>query len=88
MPALQIDPFINRCIRDTLSGLRDGLTLFSGHSRTALIFSLGPKDGLYIFDPQNLMRGYEPILKARGLKQKLWSNVFFNKSSIGGIPVS
>jgi len=61
---LQIDPFINRCIRETLSGLRDGLTLFSGHSRTALIFSLGPKDELHICDPQNLMRGYEPILKS------------------------
>jgi DNA integrity scanning protein DisA with diadenylate cyclase activity len=61
---LQIEPFINRCIRDTLSGLRDGLTLFSGPSRTALIFSLEPKGKLYICDPQNLMRGYEPILKS------------------------
>lgn len=61
---MQIDPFINRCIRETLSGLRDGLTLFSGRSRAALIFSLGPKDNLHICDPQNLMRGYEPILKS------------------------
>ncbi|WP_371418674.1 diadenylate cyclase [Desulforhopalus sp. IMCC35007] len=61
---MQIDPFINRCIRDTLSGLREGLSLFSGPSRTAVIFSLGPKDKLHICDPQNLMRGYEPILKS------------------------
>lgn len=69
---MQIDPFINRCIRDTLSGLRDGLTLFSGQSRTALIFSLSPKDKLYISDPQNLMRGYEPILKSTYCGNKNW----------------
>lgn len=69
---MQIDPFINRCIRDTLSGLRDGLTLFSGHSRIALIFSLGPKDTLHICDPQNLMRGYEPILKATYFEKTNW----------------
>lgn len=69
---MQIDPFINRCIRDTLNGLRDGLTFFSGHSRTALIFSLGPKDKLHICDPQNLMRGYEPILKSTYLDNASW----------------
>lgn len=69
---MQIDPFINRCIRETLSGLRDGLTLFSGHSRTALIFSRGPEDKLYICDPQNLMRGYEPILTSIYFSNKSW----------------
>ena len=75
---MQIDPFINRCIRDTLSGLRDGLTLFSGHSRTAIIFSLGPKDKLYICDPQNLMQGYEPILKSTYLDNANWCRTVDN----------
>lgn len=69
---MPIDPFVNRCIRETLSGLRDGLSLFSGHSRTALIFSLGPKDKPHICDPQNLMRGYEPILKSIYLDKNDW----------------
>jgi hypothetical protein len=55
--------FVNRCIRDTLSGLRDGLKLFSGTSRSAVIYALRPTDQLYICDPQNLLRGYEPKLK-------------------------
>ncbi|BHH82974.1 diadenylate cyclase [Desulforhopalus sp. 52FAK] len=66
------DPFINRCISDTLSGLRDGLTLFSGHSRTALIFALSSNDQLYICDPQNLIRGYEPILKSLFIDNTTW----------------
>lgn len=69
---MQLDPFINRCIKDTLSGLRDGLTLFSGLSRTALILSLGPTDKPHICDPQNLMRGYEPILKSIYLDNDTW----------------
>lgn len=56
--------FLNRCIRETLSGIRDGLTLFSGESRSAIIFSLHEKDKLYLCDPQNLLRGYEPKLNA------------------------
>ena len=69
---MQIDPFINRCVRDTLSGLRDGLTLFTGYSRTAVIFTLTPLDKLYICDPQNLMRGYEPILKSIYISNTQW----------------
>lgn len=69
---VQLEPFINRCVRDTLSGLRDGLTLFSGHSRTAVIFALRPTDPLFICDPQNLMRGYEPILQSIYLDNSEW----------------
>ena len=61
---LQSSTFLNRCVRETLTGLREGLSLFSGSSRAALLFSLAPKDDLLICDPQNLLRGYEPRLRA------------------------
>lgn len=67
---LQSTTFHNRCVRETLSGLRDGLTQFSGDSRTAIIYSLQPNDELYICDPQNLLRGYEPKLEAIYLKNR------------------
>ncbi len=55
--------FVSRCINDTIAGLREGLSRFSGQSRSALIFSVGAEDSLEICDPQNLLRGYEPKLK-------------------------
>ena len=64
--------FVNRCLRETLSGLRDGLSLFSGKSRTAIIFSLSENDELCICDPQNLLRGYEPKLKAIYIDDDSW----------------
>lgn len=64
--------FVNRCLRETLSGLRDGLSLFSGKSRTAIIFSLQQDDELYICDPQNLLRGYEPKLQSIYIDDDSW----------------
>jgi hypothetical protein len=69
---LQINWFVNRCIRETLSGLRDGLTSFSAVSRSAIIFSLEKDDELYICDPQNLLRGYKPKLKAIYIDSDDW----------------
>jgi len=69
---LQGNYFVNRCIRETLSGLRDGLTLFSGKSRSAVIFALNPTDPLSICDPQSLLRGYEPKLKALYIDNDDW----------------
>lgn len=56
-------PFINRCLNETLSGLRDGLTQFSGPSSAAAIFNLTGDPTLYIYDPDRLLRGHEPKLK-------------------------
>lgn len=64
--------FINRCLRETISGLRDGLSLFSGTSRAAIIFALQKESRLYICDPQNLLRGYEPKLQAIYLQNNQW----------------
>jgi len=71
---LPTTPFINRCIRETLSGLRDGLSLFSKQSRAAVIFSLTRNHELQICDPQNLLRGYEPKLKNIYLENSDWKN--------------
>ncbi|SDP18563.1 DNA integrity scanning protein DisA nucleotide-binding domain protein [Desulforhopalus singaporensis] len=73
--------FINRCISDTLTGLRDGLSLFSGPSRSAIIFSIKKNEELYICDPQNLLRGYEPKLKAIYLNSDNWCSQFDPDSS-------
>jgi hypothetical protein len=64
--------FVNRCIGETLGGLREGLSLFSGSSRGALVFALASDDELSIFDPQNLLRGYEPKLADIYLNERSW----------------
>jgi len=69
---LQNDSFVNRCLRDTLSGLRDGLSHFSGKSRSAIIFALGKDDELKICDPENLLRGHEPKLQAIYCHEEGW----------------
>lgn len=55
--------FFHRCIKETMEGLREGLTHFSGPSRIAVIYSIKPNDPIYIFDPQNLLAGHEPKFK-------------------------
>ncbi|MCP4338921.1 MAG: DNA-binding protein [Desulfobulbaceae bacterium] len=78
---LQNNYFVNRCIRETLSGLRSGLTSFSGTSRSAVIFALKQTDELYVCDPQSLLRGYEPKLKALYIENDDWCNPFDSQSS-------
>jgi hypothetical protein len=60
---LRYNSFVSRCLRETLSGLQEGLSLFSGTSRSAIIFVLNKNDGLQILDPHNLLRGHEPKLQ-------------------------
>jgi hypothetical protein len=55
--------FAYRCIVETIEGLREGLTQFSGPSRTAVIYSIKPDDPIHIYDPQNLLAGHEPKFK-------------------------
>lgn len=70
---MHTDQFINRCIRETLNGLCDGLSHFSGESRAALLFNLKKGNELLIYDPENLLRGYEPILQTIYLDSDEWS---------------
>ena len=64
--------FIRRCITETMEGLRDGLTHFSGPSRTAVIYAITPDDPIYIFDPQNLLIGHEPKFKKLYIDSDEW----------------
>lgn len=55
--------FVNTCINETLHGLREGLSHFSGDSGAAVIFRLRDNPCLFIYDPYNLLRGHEPKLE-------------------------
>lgn len=66
------DTFTHRCITETAEGLREGLTLFSGPSRTAVIYSIKPGDPIYIYDPQNLLAGHEPKFKELYIDTDEW----------------
>lgn len=69
--------FIRRCITETLEGLREGLTLFSGPTRAAVIYAVTPDDPIYIFDPQNLLAGHEPKFKELYVDSDDWRNKCF-----------
>ena len=64
--------FLKRCASDILNGLSDGLSHFSGTSRAAVIFALGPDKPLMLCDPQNLLKGHEPVFKALYLDDQKW----------------
>jgi hypothetical protein len=64
--------FLCKCISDTLDGLSDGLSHFSGSSRAAVIFAVHPTDPVYILDPQNLLDGHEPKFKELYLDSDGW----------------
>jgi hypothetical protein len=64
--------FACQCLNDTLEGLCDGLSHFSGQSRAAVIYMLAPGDGVSILDPRGLLRGHEPILEEIYLDRDQW----------------
>jgi hypothetical protein len=51
--------FYQKCINDTLQGLREGLSHFSGPSTAAVIYRLPNDESLSIYDPDSLLRGHE-----------------------------
>ena len=67
-----LNPFTCHCIGDTLDGLRDGLSHFSGPSRAAMVFAIGSDTPMFIFDPQNLLSGHEPRLKELYVENQEW----------------
>jgi hypothetical protein len=73
--------FVCKCIEDTIDGLREGLSHFSGPSRAALIYAIAPTDEMHIYDPHNLLRGHEPILRELYLTSREWRG---NMSISGG----
>ncbi|UCF90113.1 MAG: diadenylate cyclase [Desulfobacterales bacterium] len=70
--AVKDDFFSCQCIVDTVDGLRDGLSHFSGPSRAAVIYALMPDDPVRIYDPQNLLQGHEPRFKELYLDSQKW----------------
>ena len=62
----------NLCLFNILDGLRQGLSSFSGPSRAAVIFAEKPGDPISIYDPQDLLRGHEPMLKEIYLNSDKW----------------
>ncbi len=82
--------FLKRCASDILNGLSDGLSHFSGASRAAVIFALGPDEPLMLCDPQNLLKGHEPVFKALYLDDLKWRHdviVPFDKRRFAEIDV-
>ncbi len=69
--------FVHRCITETIEGLQEGLTHFSGPSRTAVMYSIKPKDPMYIYDPQNLLAGHEPKFKELYIDSDEWRKKTF-----------
>jgi hypothetical protein len=67
--------FICNCLADLVDGLRDGLTHFSGPSRAAVIYALAPDQPVYIYDPQNLLRGHEPRFRELYLDNRDWQKI-------------
>ena len=51
------------CAFHIYEGLTEGLSLFSGTSRVAVIYAVRPGWRLHIYDPQNLLQGHEPKIK-------------------------
>jgi Probable sensor domain DACND/Probable sensor domain DACNH/DisA bacterial checkpoint controller nucleotide-binding len=62
----------NLCLFHILDGLRQGLSSFSGPSRAAVIFAERPDDPISVYDPQDLLRGHEPLLKEIYLDSEKW----------------
>lgn len=64
--------FVCKCIADSIDGLCDGLSHFSGPSRAAIVYMTESEDPVRIYDPQSLLRGHEPILEELYLKSNDW----------------
>ena len=56
--------FIEKLVSEILTGIRDGLSKFSGPSSVAVIYQLSAEDEIYICDPQSLLRGHESKISA------------------------
>ncbi len=65
---------MHQCIMDTLDGLREGLTHFSGTSRAAAILALTPGAPMRVFDPRGLLSGHEPRFQELFVESEEWRN--------------
>lgn len=66
------DSYRNLCIFHVLDGLRIGLSHYSQASRAALVYAVEPQDPVRVYDPQNLLRDHEPMLRKTFLESEAW----------------
>ncbi len=64
--------FAQKCIQETVAGIRKGLTQFSGKSKVAVIYCLEPGSQLQIYDPENLLKVYDIQLKRFYIDSDIW----------------
>jgi len=69
---MSVNAFTCRCIAETIDGLCDGLSHFSGPSRSAVVYALTLNGPVYIYDPQHLLNGHEPKFKDLYLDSNDW----------------
>ncbi|MCP4688467.1 MAG: DNA-binding protein, partial [Desulfobacterales bacterium] len=64
--------FVHQCTIDTLDGLREGFSHFSGASRAAVIHALKREDPMRVFDPLGLLTGHEPRFRELFVESDEW----------------
>ena len=85
---MEINTFTCHCLGETLDGLRDGLSHFSGPSRAAIVFAMRKDAPMFIFDPQNLLSGHELRLKELYIEKQQWcARAPVSRSSIKFSPI-
>lgn len=70
------------CVFHILDGLRDGLSHFSGPTRAALVYCPDMSGQPRIYDPQSLLRGHEPLLKAHFIDSDEWRRTVAEGSDV------
>ena len=53
----------NLCISNIFNGLVEGLSKFSSQSKVALIYASYPDSNIFVYDPQNILKEHESILR-------------------------
>lgn len=69
---MNAEDFHCRCIYDLLEGLREGLGLFSGPTRVAVIYAVSADASLRICDPQGLLEGHQPRFRELFVESDAW----------------
>ncbi len=69
---MRSDRFENICLFHILDGLRDGLSHYTRPTRVALVYCIEPAGELHVYDPMNLLRGHETMLRDFFLYNQEW----------------
>ena len=70
---MAINIYKNLCIANIFNGLVEGLSKFSSQSKVALIYAPTPNSNILIYDPQNILKEHDTILKEKYYSNKdIW----------------